>query len=124
MKLEVGMFIRFKDGTIDKLIEVQKKVNYYILKYSNKSVLSSNGQDSDIIKASHNIIDLIEVGDILHDNNDNEYWTVQRVEKDELENISIQTEWEGLESEEEFLDYIDEIITKEQAKNISYKIGE
>ena len=125
MKLELGMYCRTEDGYIFKH---SKENNIYFNNLNNTYyILFDCGEYDDcdaIIKASHNIIDLIEVGDILHDKNDNEYWTVQRVEKDEIGNISIQTEWEGLESEEEFLDAIDEIITKEQAKNIGYKIGD
>ena len=122
MKFEVGMYcynkINRKLG-IGKIISFQSNNNVNV-RYKNDIELVNIGN----IIASNNIIDLIERGDILHDKNDNEYWTVQRVEKDELGNISIQTEWEGFESEEELLDYIDEIITKEQAKNISYKIGD
>ena len=122
MKTEIGMYCYNKTNRklgIGQIISFQSNNNVNV-RYKNDIELVNIGN----IIASNNIIDLIERGDILHDKNDNEYWTVQRVEKDELGNISIQTEWEGFESEEELLDYIDEIITKEQSKNISYKIGD
>ncbi len=130
MKLEVGMYVRTKKG-IAKLIEQINDVeNYWFGFWITDRFLMINDDteyihEVDIIgEPSFDIIDLIEVGDILHDKNDNEYWTVQRIEKDESGNPSIQIEWEGFENEEEFLNAIDEIITKEQAKNISYKIGD
>ena len=62
------------------------------------------------------------VGDILHSNNDDQYWTVENYLYKKGECINI--EWKVLDSEEKFLENIDEIITKEQAKSVSYKIGE
>ncbi len=67
MELKEGMYVRTKDGIIDKVIidynghcnnpncnckHVGCKKNYY--------------DEGDIIKASHNIIDLIEIGDYVN----------------------------------------------------------
>ena len=61
MKLEVGMYVRYKNG-------IGKIVAKYV-----KGVLLDKGkggyfrtENIDIFKASHNIIDLIEVGDYVN----------------------------------------------------------
>ena len=61
MKLEVGMYARTKGGFIDKIISFKSTISndYVELEdeyYANKK---------DILKASHNIIDLIEEKDLL-----------------------------------------------------------
>lgn len=75
MKIEVGEYVRTKKGIIDKI----KTINKYgvITKYDDKedkiSIVENyyinNGlevNEDDIVKHSKNIIDLIEVGDIVH----------------------------------------------------------
>lgn len=63
MELEVGMYVRTKDGKIAKFIKYDEKdkeelvTDYY--EYSTIWI-------KDVIKASHNIIDLIEVGDYVN----------------------------------------------------------
>lgn len=72
MELEEGMYVRTKGGFIDKIISFKSTISndYVELEdeyYANKK---------DILKASHNIIDLIEVGDyvngfpVIHKEND------------------------------------------------------
>ena len=68
MKLEVGMYVRTKNGEIGKLEElycqdsyehsVRMKINGYYDSYLLKEI--------DFEKASNNIIDLIEVGDYVN----------------------------------------------------------
>ena len=74
MKLEEGMYVRNKWGiarfihnlvtkaTIYRVID--KKIVYDNVKHWEDCLL-----DNEIIKASHNIIDLIEVGDVITTNN-------------------------------------------------------
>ena len=62
MKLEVGMYVRTKGGFIDKIISFKSTISndYVELEdeyYANKK---------DIVKASNNIIDLIEAGDYVN----------------------------------------------------------
>ena len=97
MKLEVGMYVRTK--------------HHGILKYGDRFLF-----DDDILKASHNIIDLIEVGD---------YVNGYKVRK-----ISV------YEDDEKFLEFVDDcytellnreiksIVTKEQFSQMQYKVGE
>lgn len=122
MKLEKGMFIRFKNGTIDKLIKIEKKVNYYVLKYSNKSVLSGNGQDDAITKADYDIKKLIEVGNIVYIEEDDDYAC------EFFRDIYM------IKNEDNLLHIIDlinkpnvrllSILTHEQFENNCYKIGD
>ena len=124
MKLEVGMYVRTKGGFIDKIISFKSTISndYVELEdeyYANKK---------DILKASNNIIDLIEVGDYVngykvveigdlscYDNrigskyieidfnveNDNEHW---------CEDITLQNP------------DIKSIVTKEQFESMQYKV--
>lgn len=61
MKLEVGMYIRTKEGNIEKICSIE---NEHI--YTNEDYLSWYPSYNTINKASHNIIDLIEVGDYVN----------------------------------------------------------
>ena len=61
MKLEVGMYIRTKDGIIDKILKLNKS---YVKGVSQKDEPYAYDIDN-IVKASYNIIDILEVGDII-----------------------------------------------------------
>lgn len=62
MKLEVGMYIRSPKGIIEKID--------YLIKQDNPfwpyTINCTPRMSGDIAKASHNIIDLIEVGDYVN----------------------------------------------------------
>lgn len=77
MKLEVGMYVRTKDGYINKILlleyaeEKRKEYPNHPSKshWRDKILLLKSGYwrtSQNIIKASHNIIDLIEVGDYVN----------------------------------------------------------
>lgn len=71
MKLEVGQFVRFKDKRgneyIRKIVEMPED-NRYASLYLDKDANYSKGLSiKNVIKASYNIIDILEVGDILVD---------------------------------------------------------
>jgi hypothetical protein len=105
--LSVGMYVRTKEGTINKIFEIDK-----FLKHEEEDRLVVNEDDwflveSDLTKASHNIIDLIEVGD---------YVNGRLVEYTTNEFIAFGR-----------LDYLYEkdiksIVTKEQFESMSYKV--
>lgn len=124
MKLEEGMYVRHNYFGIGKVINSYERDNriWFNVKfncYGDDDYHCGICEQSVGFKASHNIIKLIEVGDVLHCKYDNEYWTVQEHHGSEK---WLQTEWTVIETMEEFYDTFDEIITKEQAKNISYKV--
>ena len=115
MKLEVGMYVRYKTLSnrikIAKIIEIDKKV----LDLDNKDCTT---EKYIIGEASHNIIDLIEVGDYVNG--------VQVIDK-EIDNVN-----------EKYLqcgvgDYlicvynsneIEDVVTKEQFKAMEYRLGD
>ena len=62
MKLEVGQFVRTNYGKIDKILELNKS---YVKGVSQKDDFCAYDIDN-VIKASYNIIDILEVGDYLN----------------------------------------------------------
>ena len=127
-KLEVGMYVRTNDGKITKFIEYdQKDKNELITDYYQYSTIWIK----DVVKASYNIIDLIEVGDYV-----NEYYVSKIWKKNEITHyvdgtpikrkerkITIQAPSYGgiihLENKD-----IKSVLTKEQFESMSYRIGE
>ena len=67
MELEVGQFARLKSGYICKIINIndyrEPNMKYGVEANYLKDVMFIGGDD--VVKASYNIIDLIEVGDII-----------------------------------------------------------
>ena len=108
MKLEVGMYVRTKGGFIDKIISFKSTISndYVELEdeyYANKK---------DILKASNNIIDLIEVGDYVNGE------LVEYIEVDSYKDYVINNGyWCNQEN-------IKSIVTKEQFSQMEYKVGE
>lgn len=120
MKLKVGQFARLKSGYICKIINIndfrEPNMKYGVEANYLKDVMFIG--DDDILKASHNIIDLIEPEDYVNG--------VEVIDK-EFDNFN-----------EEYLqcgvgDYvictyevkdIKSILTKEQMEQMEYKVGE
>lgn len=70
-KIEKNMYVRTKDGVIDKLIiDYKGTCNNPNCNCKHLSCVHNYYDEDDILKVSHNIIDLIEVGDILKINNE------------------------------------------------------
>ena len=61
MKLDVGMYVRTEKGKIDKIIGFDGALILFLYDFVYGYI-----DENDIIKASHNIIDLIEVGDYVN----------------------------------------------------------
>lgn len=110
MKLEVGMYARTKEGKIFKINETNVVgKNYYL----------DIRETREIIKASYNIIDILEVGDIISfyediDNYKKQYVigipdliTLDEI-KDKITNDDIR---------------LVSILTKEQMEQMAYKVG-
>lgn len=123
MKLEVGQFARTKLGTIGKI----ENNSFYIklrLKKGNYIVI----EEDDIVKASYNIIDILEVGDYVNgykiekvNNNLNEHKGICN---------SLDTYLWGVNDLDEFEEIvifeidIKSVITHEQMEQMAYKVGE
>ena len=117
MKLEVGMYVRTKDGFIDKVIIEYK--GCCSSPYCNCKHVSCkhNYYDEDkIIKTSYNIIDLIEIGDFVNSE------LVCKTEINEVFGKVLYTNHNYHLAISE--DDIESIVTKEQFENVSYKVVE
>ena len=118
MKLEEGMYVRIEKGIY--------KINYFInnnytqkFTYIDNKGVSNILENDEIIKVSHNIIDLIEVGDYV-----NGYPVYETIEHpDNTRAIVIGDDYKSVIWEES-PQYIKSIVTKEQFESISYKMGE
>ena len=117
MKLEVGMYVRHKTllsskyVKINKIKEIEEKENCLHIWLEDKDLIT----EKYLIKASYNIIDILEVGDyvngrkvvdIFYDVNDN------------VMNICVLGSIVYNNNE------IKSVITHEQMEQIAYKVGE
>ena len=112
MKLEVGMYVRTltlsgfsRIGKLEKIDDI---------------CVTDNGaiDKTQIIKTSHNIIDLIEVGDYVNG------YKVDFINKFE-DNYYIKGEGtNGFEIDIEHQEQIKSLVTKEYFESMSYKVGE
>ena len=113
MELREGMYVRTKKGKIGKVIDINlgQEQKRYILDSSSVYIYDRE----EILKASNNIIDLIEVGDYV-----NGFLVVDKYYD------YANKEWRlndrnGLICTEK---NIKSIVTKEQFENVSYKVGD
>ena len=118
-----GDYVRTDKGLIGKIIKKEEYKTHCILEYEGKyckRVLSTNGDDSEVIKSSPNIIDIIEVGDIIS------YEYPTGLGMISYENVTILPELlNTLQNGENNHEYkIKSIVTKEQFESMSYRIGE
>jgi hypothetical protein len=126
MKLEVGMYVRTKTG-IEQIYKIDNnKTKYkYLFKLKKQDgdgcidcgVLSSE----DILKASHNIIDLIEVGDVIIDEEGHKYPINYEFETDYNDEYK---SYEITIDDRITLFFKDglSIVTKEQMEAMQYKV--
>ena len=110
MKLEAGMYVRTKEGLIFKIEKYLKRKDNIQLFYKDCKVKIIKNIDE--IKASNNIIDLIEVGDYV---NGECVYSVAR---------NIENHYVCVETGILFNDKIYSIVTKEQFESISYRVEE
>lgn len=139
MKLEVGMYVRTKDGHIDKIKNIDEEYYcieedeedklYKIYQLNNTYYDDEFNEDNDwvfenfIIKASYNIIDILEVGDYVNG------YIVEEIKRGYDGKIWIDngtrdhddggkyTIWKRNED-------IKSAITHEQMEQMAYKVGE
>lgn len=125
-KLEVGIYVRTKLGIkqIYKIDNNKTKWKYlYKLKKQDGDGCVDCGIlcDEDIFKSSHNTIDLIEVGDYV-----NGYLVIEKpYTYHDIQFVSVDTQdsWSWGKGEMP-VENIKTIVTKEQFKNMEYRLGE
>lgn len=126
MKLEVGQFARLKSGYICKIINIndfrEPNMKYGVEANYLKDVMFIS--DDDVVKASYNIIDILEEGDYVNgykvsritgtrwDDNDLHCYCDYCQDQETLKWIMI--------AEKD----IKSIVTKEQMEQMAYKVGE
>lgn len=115
MKIEIGEYIRTKDGIIAKLEDIQDEAYWF-----DRVIYCSYGEAIDflttkelpkyIVKHSKNIIDLIEVGDFVNGHKINKKY----VNSDNILCFEI-------EGEETIIE-VKSIVTKQQFSNMEYRL--
>ena len=122
MKLEVGQFARLKSGYICKIINIndfrEPNMKYGVEANYLKDVMFIG--DDDIVKASYNIIDLIEVGDIISFYEDIDNYKKQYVigipDLITLDNIKDKITNDNIR--------LVSILTKQEMEQMAYKVEE
>ena len=118
MKLEVGQFARLKSGYICKIINIndfrEPNMKYGVEANYLKDVMFIG--DDDVVKASYNIIDILEVGDYV-----NGYPICETVEyEDDARAIVIDDDNKSIIWKKQD---IKSVITYEQMEQMAYKFG-
>lgn len=118
MKLEVGMYVRTKDGYISQY-KYYDTTNAYMEKLLCIPLINETFANiEDIVKASYNIIDILEVGDYVND------LKVTSVDKTFEGNtlIGLGTNFGFSKFDNDYI--ITSIVTHEQMEKMAYKVGE
>ena len=123
MKLEPNMYVRLNcnyELGIGKIIREIDEDNFIKAKF--KDYFECSVPMYMISKASHNIIDLIEVGDYV---NGSKVIKIENVENyPDLSNVKIEkSDFRYGVYETVFENEIKSIVTKEQMEQIAYKVG-
>ena len=122
MKLKVGQFARLKSGYICKIINIndfrEPNMKYGVEANYLKDVMFIG--DDDIIKASYNIIDILEIGDYV---NGNKVDFTNNNNKLSYEDKCIGF-YDGDGDITLFENGIKSVITHEQMEQMAYKVGE
>lgn len=111
MKLEVGQFARLKSGYIVKVLNVKDNWIETDTKFITRTF------PKDFVKASYNIIDLIEVGDYVNGEK-----VIRVIPQDICGDEVLDYQHIFVNDKEVFKDDIKSIVTKEMFANAEYKV--
>ena len=117
MKLEVGMYVRLQND-VEDIVVINKIANVFettILTENDGSIYQGEYTKENVVKASYDIIDLIEVGDYV-----NGYY-VEDVLKTFV-NVAVGSNY--FQSPTIYEKDIKSIVTKEMFSSMEYRIGE
>ena len=121
MKLEVGMFVKYTRGAINGYIP--PRIARIVDCSDNELIKIDNGQvilRSDVIKARHKIIDLIEVGDYVNG------YLVKDIDyafDDVVMNNKNARRVPYIDcNKNNYIEDIKSIVTKEQFNNVKYEV--
>ena len=112
MKLEVGMYVRTKNGIIDKvIIDYNGHCASPNCECKHISCAKNYYDEDKIVKASYNIIDILEVGDYV-----NGWKVLYWTDGTKIVDDGYATNLDKID--------IKSIVTKEQFESMSYKVGD
>lgn len=119
MKSEVGMYVRYKRGSMSYNKEPADKIGKIINQINKSDIYELDNNncvfENDIIKASYNIIDILEIGDYVNDKRIINITPIDICGDEILDNQHIfSIDGEIFENE------IKSILTKEQFEQMSY----
>ena len=124
MKLEVGMYVRLEND-VEDIVIINKIAHVFetsILTENDGSIYQGVYTKENVIKASYNIIDLIEVGDIIVDD------TNRKLEVLLIDNELMVRNAGLIYDNNYYLPIksiaIKSVITHEQFEQMAYKVGE
>ena len=132
MKLGPNMYVRTNKGEIAKIVAD----NPYLVnidKFKKDGITLRTLRKIDILKASYNIIDVLEVGDVVTFKNDEDVYKINCVPNEEsacdcfylVFDYATQYGLEDIEvSKETMLNTLESVITREQFSQIAYKVGD
>lgn len=126
MKLEVGMYVRTTDRIIDKvIIDYNGHCASPNCECKHISCAKNYYDEDKIVKASYNIIDILEEGDYVNGSEilDFKYKFIE--ENDNFTNFAVVTENCYLEDTDSWIieKNIKSVITHEQIEQMEYRIG-
>lgn len=122
MKLEVGMYVRYKPllsskyVKINKIKEIEEKENCLHIWLEDKDLIT----EKYLIKASYNIIDILEEGDYVNGKKVIDTFTDYIFDYSEEFKVIRFSETDILHD----VKHIKSIVTHEQMEQISYKVDE
>lgn len=125
-KLEPNVYVRTKKGIAKIIDRILEPTHYYFKMWVTDKFLEINDDteyisEVDVLKASYNIIDLIEVGDYVNGSK------VIEIEKDYkfIDNEIRDILWlDNKRNNAVWKETIKSIVTKEQFSSMEYKLGD
>ena len=126
--LNVGMYVRLVNDA-ENIVIISRIANVFettILTENDGSIYQGEYTKENVIKASYNIIDILEVGDYVNGSEilDFKYEFIE--ENDNFTNFAVVTENCYLEDTDSWIieKNIKSVITHEQFEQMAYKVGE
>lgn len=123
MKLEVGMYVRTKDGIIDKvIIDYNGHCANPNCEYKHISCAKNYYDEDTVTKSSYNIIDILKVGDYV---NGYEVKDIDYAFDDIALNVKKPRIVPYIDNiKNAYIDNIKSVITHEQMEQMEYKVEE
>lgn len=128
MKLEVGMYVRLEND-VEDIVIINKIAHVFetsILTENDGSIYQGVYTKENVIKASYNIIDILEVGDYVNGSEVLDFENEYIKEDDKFVPFGVITENCFLENTDSWIieKNIKSVITHEQMEQMAYKVGE